>query len=180
MAVSAVYAPIDFTAKHEELVRAIIKEECPDVKVSIGKEVANIGESTPIAYRPFVPHVLTEERNHPDSLLGLLERENATILNASLLSYASQVVAGFVDSVHQLQLECPLFLTSNDGTLMTCEQAVNFPIKTFSSGPTNSMRGANFLASWASGGPRKETALVVDVGGTTVSPSNGIVTCTSV
>jgi hypothetical protein len=30
------------------------------------------------------------------------------------------------------------------------------------------MRGANFLASWASGGPRKETALVVDVGGTTV------------
>jgi hypothetical protein len=51
---------------------------------------------------------------------------------------------------------------------MTCDQAVSFPIKTFSSGPTNSMRGANFLASWASGGPRKETALVVDVGGTTV------------
>jgi hypothetical protein len=51
---------------------------------------------------------------------------------------------------------------------MTCDQAISFPIKTFSSGPTNSMRGANFLASWASGGPRKETALVVDVGGTTV------------
>jgi hypothetical protein len=31
------------------------------------------------------------------------------------------------------------------------------------------MRGANFLASWASGGPRRETALVVDVGGTTVN-----------
>jgi N-methylhydantoinase A/oxoprolinase/acetone carboxylase beta subunit len=105
----------------------------------------------------------------PDTL-GLLERENATILNASLLSYAAQVVAGFVDSVQQLELDCPLFLTSNDGTLMTCDQAVRFPIKTFSSGPTNSMRGANFLASWASGGPRKETALVVDVGGTTVSP----------
>lgn len=43
VAVSAVYAPIDFTAKHEELVRAIINKECPDVKVSIGKEVANIG-----------------------------------------------------------------------------------------------------------------------------------------
>lgn len=105
----------------------------------------------------------------PDTL-GLLERENATILNASLLSYAAQVVAGFVDSVQQLELDCPLFLTSNDGTLMTCDQAVRFPIKTFSSGPTNSMRGANFLASWASGGPRKETALVVDVGGTTVNP----------
>ena len=50
---------------------------------------------------------------------------------------------------------------------MTCEQAEKFPIKTFSSGPTNSMRGANFLASLASGGQRKETALVVDIGGTT-------------
>jgi len=50
---------------------------------------------------------------------------------------------------------------------MSCEQAEKFPIKTFSSGPTNSMRGANFLASLGSGKPRRETALVVDVGGTT-------------
>lgn len=175
MAVSAVYAPIDFTAKHEELVRAIINQECPDVKVSIGKEVANIGQSMSI---PYQSSSCTKTYDHDVRALhyivliysGLLERENATILNASLLNYASQVVAGFIDSVHQLQLDCPLFLTSNDGTLMTCDQAVRFPIKTFSSGPTNSMRGANFLASWASGGPRKETALVVDVGGTTVSP----------
>jgi hypothetical protein len=41
--VSAVYAPIDFTAKHEEVVRAIVQQECPGVKISIGKEVANIG-----------------------------------------------------------------------------------------------------------------------------------------
>ncbi|WRT70958.1 uncharacterized protein IL334_007957 [Kwoniella shivajii] len=40
--------------------------------------------------------------------------------------------------------------------------AEHFPIKTFSSGPTNSMRGANFLAGLASGGARKETALVID------------------
>ena len=44
VAISAVYAPIDFTAKHEEVVRAIVQQECPGVKVSIGKEVANIGE----------------------------------------------------------------------------------------------------------------------------------------
>ncbi|ORY30778.1 putative hydantoinase [Naematelia encephala] len=140
VAVSAVYSPIDGTIKQEETVRAIIKAELPDVKVTISKEVAN---------------------------LGLLERENATILNAALLSFASLTVAGFEDSTRALQLDCPLFLTSNDGTLMTCEQAARFPIKTFSSGPTNSMRGANFLARLASGGSRKETALVVDVGGTT-------------
>jgi N-methylhydantoinase A/oxoprolinase/acetone carboxylase beta subunit len=102
--------------------------------------------------------------------LGILERENATILNASLLSFAKIAVDGFRASIKALNLECPLFLTSNDGTLMTCDQAEQFPIKTFSSGPTNSMRGANFLAGLASGGARKETALVIDVGGTTVSP----------
>jgi N-methylhydantoinase A/oxoprolinase/acetone carboxylase beta subunit len=100
---------------------------------------------------------------------GILQRENATILNAALLSFAKSTVAGFQASTRALDLACPLFLTSNDGTLMTCEQAERFPIKTFSSGPTNSMRGANFLASLASGGLRKETALVMDVGGTTVS-----------
>lgn len=52
---------------------------------------------------------------------------------------------------------------------MTCEMAARFPIKTFSSGPTNSMRGANFLANLESQEKNKETALVVDVGGTTVS-----------
>lgn len=99
---------------------------------------------------------------------GILQRENATILNAALLSFASKTVAGFQASTHALSLDCPLFLTSNDGTLMSCDQAEKFPIKTFSSGPTNSMRGANFLAGLASGGkPRRETALVVDVGGTT-------------
>lgn len=98
---------------------------------------------------------------------GILQRENATILNAALLYFASKTVAGFQASTRGLSLDCPLFLTSNDGTLMSCEQAEKFPIKTFSSGPTNSMRGANFLAGLASGKPRKETALVVDVGGTT-------------
>lgn len=103
---------------------------------------------------------------HAD-LTGILERENATILNASLLAFAQIAVDGFRAAMKELDLTCPLFLTSNDGTLLTCDQAELFPIKTFSSGPTNSMRGASFLAGLASGGPRKETALVLDVGGTT-------------
>ena len=153
------YSPIDFTIKQEELVRDIVQAEISDVSVTISKEVANLGQHSlrarfglALIYPP-----------------GLLERENATILNASLLRYAGKVVAAFQASAKSLNLNCPMFLTSNDGTLMTLEQATKFPIKTFSSGPTNSMRGANFLASWASWGPRRETALVVDIGGTTVS-----------
>ncbi|OCF60802.1 hydantoinase [Kwoniella mangroviensis CBS 10435] len=124
----------------EELVREILYAEIPGVKVCISKEVANI---------------------------GLLQRENATILNAALLEFAQLTVSGFKESTHALHISCPLFLTSNDGTLMTCEMAAKFPIKTFSSGPTNSMRGANFLARLGDQQRKKETALVMDVGGTT-------------
>lgn len=101
---------------------------------------------------------------------GLLQRENAAILNAALRAYAERTVAGFQRSTASLQLDCPLWLTSNDGTLMSCEQAAQYPIRTFSSGPTNSMRGASFLANLERpAGKDKETALVIDVGGTTVS-----------
>ena len=51
------------------------------------------------------------------------------------------------------------YLTQNDGTLMSAEQAVRFPILTVGSGPTNSMRGACALAGLSD-------ALVIDVGGT--------------
>lgn len=140
VAVSGCYSPIDETHRQEEFVRDIIRAELPDVRITLSKDVANI---------------------------GLLQRENATILNAALLSFAERTVAGFQASTKALDLACPIFLTSNDGTLMTCEQAARLPIRTFSSGPTNSMRGANFLASLSSGKPRRETALVIDVGGTT-------------
>src|SRR5580658_6841777 len=46
------------------------------------------------------------------------------------------------------------------GTLMGAAQAERFPVLTFASGPTNSMRGAAFLSG-------KSEAIVIDVGGTT-------------
>ena len=45
-----------------------------------------------------------------------------------------------------LALACPLFLTQNNGTLTTAASAARLPIRTFASGPRNSMRGAAFLA----------------------------------
>ena len=42
----------------------------------------------------------------------------------------------------------------------SAEEAVHFPVFTFSSGPTNSMRGAAYLSGLSD-------AIVVDVGGTT-------------
>ena len=97
--------------------------------------------------------------SHTVGSLGLLERENATILNASLLTVARRVVNGFRDTLVNLGLDVESFLTQNDGTLMTVEEADRYPVLTVGSGPTNSMRGACALAGLSD-------ALVIDVGGT--------------
>lgn len=106
---------------------------------------------------------------------GFLERENATILNASVRPLANQIIRGFRHAMHQLRLTCPLFVTQNDGTLTDETTAALFPIKAFASGPTNSLTGAAFLAGMETGRSRTTTVpseaekqvLVVDIGGTT-------------
>jgi len=97
--------------------------------------------------------------SHQVGSLGLLERENATVLNASLLGVATSVVDGFEKSLIDQDLKIEAYLTQNDGTLMTASEAGKFPVLTLGSGPTNSMRGACALAGVSD-------ALVIDVGGT--------------
>lgn len=97
--------------------------------------------------------------SHQVGALGLLERENATIINASLLSVAQHVVEGFHAALTENGLQVEAYLTQNDGTLMSAEDAVRFPVLTLGSGPTNSMRGACSLAGISD-------AIVIDVGGT--------------
>lgn len=53
-----------------------------------------------------------------------------------------------------------IFLTQNNGTVISSKQGSRWPIKTFSSGVTNSMIGASFLTGI-------KDAVVIDIGGTT-------------
>ena len=99
-------------------------------------------------------------QSHEIGRIGLLERENAAILNESLRTMAGEVVDGLVDAVTGLGITAGIFLTQNDGTVMSLDRARRFPILTIASGPTNSMRGAAFLSE-------RDDAVVVDVGGTT-------------
>lgn len=92
--------------------------------------------------------------------LGLLERENATVMNASLRGIADRIVHGLEDSLQQLGLNAPLYLSQNDGTLMGAEYTNRYPVATFASGPTNSMRGAARLSETTD-------CAVLDIGGTT-------------
>ncbi|MDE0344364.1 MAG: hypothetical protein OXI66_01085 [Boseongicola sp.] len=72
--------------------------------------------------------------------LGLLERENAAIMNASLAELSAGVVRSIGRALRQLKIEAPFFLSQNDGTLMTAEVAERYPVLTFASGPTNYQR----------------------------------------
>ena len=92
--------------------------------------------------------------------IGLLERESAAILNASLLALAGETVTAFGAAVAECGLTCGFSITQNDGTLMEADRVRRFPVLTFASGPTNSLRGASFLTGL-------RDAIVVDIGGTT-------------
>jgi N-methylhydantoinase A/oxoprolinase/acetone carboxylase beta subunit len=98
--------------------------------------------------------------SHEIGRLGFLERENAAILNASLAQQSRRVVASFGTALRQLEISAPLYISQNDGTLMSADRVERYPVLTFSSGPTNSMRGAAFLSGVQNG-------IVVDIGGTT-------------
>jgi DUF917 family protein len=137
--VNGVFSPIDTVERQEERAAEIVRREVPQVDVVLSKEVAN---------------------------LGFLERENAAILNASILSFAKKTIASFQKPIKKLGLDCPVFITQNDGTIFSGEAASRLPIRTFSSGPTNSMRGAAFLVGQQAK-EKAEAMMVVDVGGTT-------------
>jgi len=98
--------------------------------------------------------------SHLFGRLGLIERENATIMNTALLPFADKVVSAFLNALSVRGLNCPAYISQNDGTLMNADFVRAFPALTFASGPTNSLRGAYKLTGL-------QDAIVVDIGGTT-------------
>ncbi len=93
--------------------------------------------------------------------MGLIERENATILNAALNKVAKAFTEGFAKSLLDEGLEnVSLYLSQNDGTLMSIDEARRYPVLTIACGPTNSIRGSSYLS-------KISNAIIVDVGGTT-------------
>jgi len=108
-----------------------------------------LGESIPVSLSSTIGSV------------GLIERENATILNAALFKVMRATSDGFEKALLQEGVsDAEVYLCQNDGTLMSIDYAREFPILTIACGPTNSIRGASYLAGL-------ENAIVLDVGGTT-------------
>lgn len=106
--------------------------------------------------------------SHSIGQAGFLERENAAILNASIRRFSRQVVHS-LDKATRFLVNAGLYITLNDGTLARASYAAANPLRCFSSGPTNSARGAAFLARGmvSTNTENGRDLLVIDVGGTT-------------
>ena len=140
-----------------------------DIKAKGVKAVAIASAFSPMNAEPErsladrVRHAVPDARitlSHSIGRLGLLERENAAMLNAALLEFADRVVSSFREALTERGLNCRFFVSQNDGTLMDAEFVREHPALTFASGPTNSLRGACKLTGLTD-------AIVVDIGGTT-------------
>lgn len=92
--------------------------------------------------------------------IGLVDRENAAIMNGTLRDMARRVVAALTEGLRRAGISSTVYFSQNDGTLVSAEFASRFPVVTCSAGPTNSLRGAAFLTGL-------DDALVMDIGGTT-------------
>lgn len=131
IAVSCIFSQLN--PEHENRAAALIAEQAPDIEVSLSSELGRV---------------------------GLLERENAAIMNASLRPLAAMITTAFARALSDLGITAPFYISQNDGTLMSAEHMQRYPVLTFAAGPTNSLRGA----AWLTGA---SDAIVVDIGGTT-------------
>jgi N-methylhydantoinase A/oxoprolinase/acetone carboxylase beta subunit len=131
VAISSVFSPVN--TECETRARDILQKALPEAHFTLSSDIGRI---------------------------GLLERENAAIMNACLSDLAKLVVNAFRAALDAAGIEARFFLTQNDGTLMDAAYAERYPVLTFASGPTNSIRGAAFLSGVSD-------AIVVDIGGTT-------------
>ena len=111
--VASIFSPLD--PAHEELAGDILAEECPGAAVTLSHRLGRI---------------------------GLLERENAALLNAALAGMARDTIAGFRAAIAISGIDAPLYLTQNDGTVMSADMAMALPVMSFASGATNSMSTA--------------------------------------
>jgi N-methylhydantoinase A/oxoprolinase/acetone carboxylase beta subunit len=130
VAIVSVFAAV--SADHELMAAEIVRKELGDIHISLSNEIGSI---------------------------GLLERENATVLNVALTGVARDVAGAFGGALAACGIEPVMFFTQNDGTLMDLDYALRYPVLTIGSGPANSIRGAAYLTG-------RRDAIVIDVGGT--------------
>jgi len=134
IAITSIFSIVN--PEHEHIVKDEISRQLPGIPIVVSHEIGSI---------------------------GLLERENATILNASLLGVMKRAIEALRRALNDLGLQhAYMFFAQNDGTTASSSYISRFPIFTVLAPISNSIRGAYVLT----GIPN---AIVVDTGGTTTN-----------
>jgi N-methylhydantoinase A/oxoprolinase/acetone carboxylase beta subunit len=115
VAITSVFSAV--SDRHELAAEAVARAVLGDVHVSLSHEVGSI---------------------------GLIERENATVLNAALVGVAETVARSFGEALARQGLRPAEYFAQNDGTLMELEYALRYPVLTIGCGtpwwPTSAAR----------------------------------------
>jgi N-methylhydantoinase A/oxoprolinase/acetone carboxylase beta subunit len=131
VAITGVFSPV--APDDEFAAAAVVRRELgPDVRISLSHELG---------------------------ALGLIERENATVVNAALAGAAQRAAAVLEGALRTERIAAESFLSRSDGALMALQFAARAPVLMLDSGPANAMRGAVHLTGM-------DDAVVVHAGGT--------------
>ena len=104
--ITSIFSPL--TAECELEAAEILRSEMPEARLTLSHELGRI---------------------------GLLERENVTLLNAALQDLAARTVEAFRQALKDSGIAAPLYITQSDGTVMQAEAAERAPVYCFASGP---------------------------------------------
>jgi hydantoinase/oxoprolinase-like protein len=136
VAVTGVFSPV--APEHEQAAAALVRRVLgPDVHVSLSHELGS---------------------------LGLIERENATVLNAALLGASRHLASVLEDALRAAGIAGESFISQDDGAVVTLEVARQRPVLMLDSEPANALRGAVHLSGVDDGVVVHAGAGVTEVG----------------
>ncbi len=118
VAIAGVFSPID--PGHELAAAAVVQRELGrEVSISLSHEIGS---------------------------LGLLGRENATVLNAALTRAAGKIGDELRAALAHESMDAEPFFAQNDGSVMALEHALRFPVLALGGRAAAGMRGAAYLS----------------------------------
>ncbi|GGB42343.1 5-oxoprolinase [Lentibacillus populi] len=127
--------------EHERLIKQKIKEQLPEMSVSLSHEVVR------------------EWREY--------ERTSTTVINAYIAPIVENYLSKFESEIDNRGLDRDLYIMQSNGGVMTSEIAKNKPIQTLLSGPVGGTMGSLTLGQQTA----NENLICVDMGGTSFDVS---------
>ena len=126
---------------HEEQIRQLAQEVCPELYLSISSEV------------------LPEMKE--------FERASTTVVNAYVGPLVQRYLTELLREISNMGITAPFSIMQSNGAIMRSETAMKFPVRLLESGPAAGVVGAAYLAKKR----QDANVITLDLGGTTAKAS---------